>query len=512
MSFKRADKILAALAGALIAILFWGTANVAAVGVRPLVIDLEMRPGETQDFELVLSPAAEEETIDIVLYEPVQLLSGGLNYQVPDRLTFSPLSWVTLDSDQVVVYPGSEAKVKGSVTVPFSVGGSHTVILMVEPRIPPAEQGVSVQVRYAVRLNIRVDRPGLRQMADLEYFGIETTESGAPFVRALINNSSAWDYLVSGEVTIRDQERRLVERVVLKSPVAVTAGREATLLYPGAQVEFFGDITRPLNPGEYGLQVFFRYGDSGQILQRDVLTVDEGDFVFPGLDELGAFLVSPLTVEHELRAGVRKSQIFEFENLLGDPLRIELSLADVMPDYEYSALDWFELRGAQEFVLPARAKGRLAMTIAVPRDQADGGYYGRVQFRAFSTKTDELLSEILVPVGVVVGTDYGLDARIRSVSTASIEGEGTYFSIDLENSGDVSFLPVVEAVLTDEDGNYVRHLNLRPAEEAGPLLPLESLQLGTFGPDLEGGIYSLEIAVAQGGTVLKKEIHQVLVE
>ena len=67
----------------------------------------------------------------------------------------------------VNVYPGSEAKVSGTVRVPFSAGGSHTAVIMVEPQVPMIQSGITFRVRYAVRLNIRVDRPGLRRTAEL---------------------------------------------------------------------------------------------------------------------------------------------------------------------------------------------------------------------------------------------------------------------------------------------------------------------------------------------------------
>lgn len=51
-----------------------GTA--VAVGVRPLVIEMDVRPGDVRDFEVALLPSSTEETVDLTLYEPVQQLSG----------------------------------------------------------------------------------------------------------------------------------------------------------------------------------------------------------------------------------------------------------------------------------------------------------------------------------------------------------------------------------------------------------------------------------------------------
>ena len=92
----------------------------------PLVIDLDERPGDTQDFEIILNPGSSEETVLLSLYQPVQLLSGSLAYQEPDPDTFPSVNWVKLDKSEAKVYPGEDTVISGTVKVPFDAGGSHT--------------------------------------------------------------------------------------------------------------------------------------------------------------------------------------------------------------------------------------------------------------------------------------------------------------------------------------------------------------------------------------------------
>ena len=74
----------------LIAAVIIAVANQAtlAFGVRPLVIDIDCRPGDTRDFEIILNPGNTEETVQLSLYQPVQMLSGNLAYQEPVPETF----------------------------------------------------------------------------------------------------------------------------------------------------------------------------------------------------------------------------------------------------------------------------------------------------------------------------------------------------------------------------------------------------------------------------------------
>lgn len=482
-----------------------------AAGVRPLVIEMDVRPGDVRDFEINLTPGLTEEIVDLTLYEPVQQLSGGLVYQLPTNPAFSATSWVTLDESTVRVLPDGETKVTGRVQIPFSASGSHTVIVMVEPRPPEIKSGIGFQIRYAVRLSIRVEKAGVRPTAELPLLEVQPDSQGAPQIVARVKNTSAMDFPMSGEVVIRDQERRLVERITLRTAAGASAGTDTTRIYPGAEVEFLGSITRPMAPGEYSMQTFFRYGDSGQILRNDPLVINPGDYVFPGFDEFDAFAVSPAAIEHSLRAGERKSQVFEFESMVGEPLRIEVSLAEVMSDYPYSLKDWLELRAQPQFNLPGRAKTRLAMTISVPRDAEDGSYHGQAVFRAFHGESDELLTERVVPLNVLVGPEHERAVQIRSITAQTIVYEGTYLSLDLLNSGNVAFSPQVSAILSNEEGQFVQRITFEVPEELDSLLPLQTRHVSALASELPEGTYTLEIEVASNGVEILTETHQVLI-
>ncbi len=485
--------------------------TVMAAGVRPLVIEMNVRPGDQRDFEINLTPGPGEELVDLTFYEPVQQLSGSLIYQLPTNPAFSATSWVTLDNHTVRVLPDAESKVTGTIRVPFSASGSHTVIVMVEPRPPEISSGIGFQVRYAVRLSIRVEKAGVRPTAEMNSLDVGPDQQGAPQIVARFQNTSALDYLVSGEVTIRDQDRRLVERITLRTPAGASSGTDTTRVYPGAEVQFIGNVTRPLPPGEYMMQAFLRYGDSGQILRNEALIINPGEYVFPGFDESAAIAVTPPVVEQQFRAGERKSQIFEFESMVGDPVRVEIALGEVMSDYAHSLVDWLELRSQPEFVLPGRAKTRLAMTIGVPRDAADGSYHGKASFKAYSTVSGELLSETIVPINVLVGTEHQRAMEVRSIAAQTIEEEGTYLSMDLLNSGNVAFLPQISAILSNEQGEFIERVLFELAEEVTHLLPQQVQQVGALTSMLEPGVYGLEIEVTHSGLEILTEKHQIVV-
>lgn len=510
MSFKQLKHGVFGFAILLI-IVISGVGEVHAVGVRPLVIEMTVRPGDQREFSIDLMPDAMEEMVDLVLYEPIQQLNGGLMYQLPVNPGFSATSWVTFEESTIRVRPGQESKATGVVRVPFSASGSHTVVVMVESRPPEDPTGFTFKVRYAVRLRIVVERAGVRPTAELNLLEVRPGEKGEPLIAARFHNTSALDYLVSGEVTIRDQDRRLVERITLRTPTGSSAGTDSTRVYPGAEVEFVGSITRPLSPGEYWIQAFLRYGESGQILKNETIEIRPGEYVFPGFDESAAIVVTPSVADHILRAGERKSQVFEFESMVGEPVRVEVGLTDIRADYAHSLIEWMELRSDPEFVLPARARTRLAMTIAVPRDSEDGSYHGNAVFKVYNTLSGDFLSESVVPINVLVGTEHRREVQIRSLQAQNVEDEGTYLSVDLVNSGNVAFIPQVSAVISNQAGEFVERVVFELPEEERGILPQKTVHMIALAALLEPATYGVEVETVYGGVDVSSETFEVVV-
>ncbi|NLY30906.1 MAG: hypothetical protein GX047_09820 [Firmicutes bacterium] len=483
----------------LIAAVIIAVANQAtlAFGVRPLVIDIDCRPGDTRDFEIILNPGNTEETVQLSLYQPVQMLSGNLAYQEPVPETFPAVDWVRLDSQEVKVYPGEDTYVRGTVRVPFDAGGSHTVVLMAEPKVETDQPGITLIVRYAIRLNIRVDRPGLRTVAELKEFDLVPGPEGEPVITARVANPSAWDYLVSGEVTIRDSGRRLVERIQLNSEAGARANLTETRIYPGSEVEYTGVVTRRLNPGDYTLRLFLRYGEHGQIIKTKDITVAEGQFSFPSAEEIGAFTVEPDVISMEIRAGQQRSQVLQLTSEIMEPAVILVGGRDVEAEYTYSPLGWLELRGPGEINLPGRGKGRIVLTVAVPKDADDASYNGYILLGAFDPESGELLSEREIPISILVGTDHLYAVEIKSLEAEKVE-EGHMLYLDIANTGNVDLIPRADLLITTEAGEFVERAVLTLGEGTEKVMPLQRQQLEGLAQGLEPGSYEVTVTISDG--------------
>lgn len=482
--------------GVLIAlILFLGIATVKteAVGVRPLVADLYVRPGEVAPFEIVFSSSGFQEIVNLVVYEPRQLLDGTLGFVLGDPAVFPPTRWVSMEQWRVVVRPGQDGRVLGEVHVPFDAGGTYPIVVMVEPEVQ-ATTGVTIRVRYAVRLQVHVERAGLRPAVDLLDFDLVADEQGAPVLMMHVHNPSRLLHDVSGEVTIRDESRRLVERVVMHTGWSRQADVDATPIYPGAEVVFLGEITEPLYPGDYELRLFMRYGDGRQIVKTRRLTL-VGD-EFDQTERMRPIAVEPELISLQMRPGQVASVPLQFRNRTADALTVSFDPREISPGYGHSVFEAveFESRGETEQLVEGRRSARSVLVIRAPRDIDAGGYYGYIEVAV--SDGDDPVDTVRVPVELVVPGPWEPRAEVLDFTyEPGDEEDGAVFSVLVGNLSNVHFRPSGFIYLNNGDGDTVRTMFLEADEDVPHILPDRSGHLVAVSKNLEPGEYTAEVHV-----------------
>ncbi|MFP4021719.1 MAG: hypothetical protein ACLFUK_08940 [Halanaerobium sp.] len=467
---------------------------IKAIGVQPLVFDLEMEPGETKEFQLELTPENNEENAVLNLYSFTQQETGGLAYEEGNPEEHNVLNWLDLP-EEVTVPPGEETAVTGEVSVPYDAQGSHTAVVMVEP-VVENEEGITLQVRYAVRVNIHVDSSGLREDIELQNFELTADENDHPVISTRLHNNSSLLYDAAGEVTIRDQNRQLIERVTLRSDYAAENNNDATTIYPDSEVVFDGQITEVLPAGEYDLQLFLRYADGRQLIERK--TVEVGD-QFVDSETMEYIEVEPETINQELRRGGAHTEPINISNRTGDQVDVQLSTQEIKSNYEHSLLDKFELqlRGEQNTTIEGRRSVRPVLIVRSPReDIEDGGYYDKLRINVFDSETEERLQSKTIDLAFVVGEDFDYGAEIQDLQ-AKRTGEEVLFSSTVLNQSDIHFAPQARVYLK-QDEEVMETINLELAEEEDYILPEMTGLLRTRVQDIEAGKYTAEVTVLEG--------------
>ena len=480
-------------------LLIFNYSFVQALGVRPMVIDLEIPPGASRDFEITLIPSDQEEVINLSFYKPVQLETGALIYEEVGPESYPVLNWIRLEEDRLLLPPGENRLVRGKVTVPFAAEGTHTVVIMVEPEVEGVSQGVTFKIRYAIRLNIKVDRPGLRHHGKLISVDFATEALASLQINAYFQNDSKLFYETTAEATIRNDQGRLVQRVELKTPVAWQSGSSSTTIYPGSQVLFTGNITEPLYPGDYELRLFFRYANGMQLIEKRELKIEEGI----GIDQdFKAIRIQPETISVALRPGTASSQVIEIENISNEDVYLYVTGRDIEPDYPHSIYGNMEIqmRGEQEMLLAPYEKKRMVATIRAPRDLEAGSYYGYLDFVQLSGEDQVDLYSINLEA-VSEG-----DKLVGEAEILSLYLNEDIFSLEIINKGKKHLYPTGRLVLRDEDGGIVKDLVLRLQEGMEKLLPGKSGLMLAIEKDLPAGVYKAEVDILENNqSIVEKE-------
>ena len=480
------------------------TFSLSAIGVQPLVVNLEMNQGETQQFELELTPEKNQAATALNLYYPRQQLTGSLSYEEGDLEKHSVLNWLKLP-DKVIVPPGEETTVDVEVSVPYGAEGTHTAIIMVEPVVEEADVGITFKVRYAVRVNIHVDAPGLREDAEVDDFKLTSNEENKPLIKAHIKNPSPLSYNAAGEVTIRDTNRRLIERVPIRSQHAAQGGRKETTIYPGSEVIFEGEVTEPLPAGTYDLQLFLYYADGRQVIKRKTIEVGDEFIDYENLDYIE---IKPNVITEELRRGGAHTEAIDIRNRIGDPVNIKIGAKKIKSEYTRSLLDNFqvELRGGQQFYLAGRRSKRPVLIVRAPREEIEaGGYYDTLQVGVFDPETEEQLQIRDIDLEFIVGENYEYSGEIKDITTQRTNDE-ILFSTIVENNGDAHFSPRARIYLK-KDGEIQHTLFLELAEKDSKILPEMTGILSTYANEIEPGEYTADITLQyQGEEIGRKEL------
>ena len=439
-----------------------------AIGVQPMVLDFEGRPGEQYSFEISIFPESIQRVVNLSLYQPIQFFDGSVDFLEGDPKAYPPIGWVRLEKERILVPPGEPTKVQGTISVPFSAGGSHSVIVMVEPTVEDAEEGVTVIVRYAVRLTINVDRPGLRSELKILNTELVSDEDGKPLLMVHISNPSPFRFPISGESTIRDENRRLVERVNLRTLSAWETGHDSFAIYPYTELMLTAPIEEPLYGGNYYLQNFISYDTTKQVIKTQEVFVEEGQFVTLGAQ---AIAVEPKAMEAHIQLGAATTFILQMENRQAEQFEISLGAEDIVAEYAHSIFEHLEieLRGEEFQTLQPRGRGRSILLVRAPRDAEPGGYYGKINVHV-SSGDGEYVESYTIPMSVLVGRDLERAVEVRGIAVETLEEE-YLFSASIGNAGNVHVTPWGKLELRDENDDVVNIVRLEMPEGVGSLLP-----------------------------------------
>lgn len=476
-----------------------------AIGVQPMSHEFELSPGESTNFSLLLSPSDKDENVKLSIYKPIQDITGNISYKNAEEIDFPEANWLKIENNELTVEKGETFKVNGEIEVPFGASGSHVLILMVEPEASKAYNGVALKVRYAVRIIVRVKSASIKKEGKLTDLELIKDEQERQLIRTKVNNPSALDYKAKVELTIRDKNNRLIERMNLRTMPGHKNKKDVWRIYPESEVMFIGWPENFLAPGTYNLRAILNYGERGQNILKKTITIKEGVFENKAADGNIYFQVKPEEIKDKLKAGKRESNVVEIVNTHSEKIYLQTDLEEIEQGYQNSLVDWVKLYNYNYITeLTPREVERFIRIVNVPAGAKSGGYYAVLDVKAFSdSEQQELLSEESRLLNCPVGDDF-----IREVETE--EFSSLDLSLVLRNKGNIHLKPRVEFTILDQNEKKLESGNMKIVNKQFKyLLPDRKWKCkAELEQELQKGSYTFKIEVFDDDTSLLKESYK----
>ncbi len=443
-------------------LIFSISANLFAVGVKPLSLNLIGKPGSVLDFKVTVNPSEKPGIVRVTLCKVTQNLDGKQNYEPVEAGKFPTAGWFSYPSI-LKVTPGNPGEIEGKIKIPFDAKGDYNMMLMVSPESEIVKvQGINIAVRYGVQLLLQVDRPGIRPTAEVNDLDLVKGENGMPEIHAKAKNTSVLDYNTYAYATIRNSQRKLIQRIdLLPETYWDKSNYGDPVLFPGSELIYTGKVIEFLAPGLYELRLFYRYADSGQILQTKTINIAEGEYKFP-VYEGKKIKVSPESIRLEGRPGTMAMKAIRFENQLDKPVMIVIDSLDIEPNYTYSIFNNTEidLKGGRQFTLKAH---QVAMKIVTVRFGPKGpiqGNYGNLKIRVYTDENKpNLIEEFTESLSAIPMGD-----KKRAVEFTDLTGERSgdeyIVSAMFKNTGNIDIAPEVSLQLQDKDDRIIARIAL----------------------------------------------------
>jgi len=456
------NKYLTAIITILIILIF--PMNILAMQVNPMVINMLLEPGDMEEFQIELTGAIVRDTFQLYLMNTVQNIDGTLRYEDAASITNPVLDWIEIDTNEVTIPANEKATITGRVRVPFDASGSHTAVIMVQQSeaVSRPESFMNIRMRYAIRINIDINRPGQIARVEIIDFDLTANDNGNPVITTHFRNTTPLSFPAVADVTIRGEDRRLLERVPVFSKATNLARRDHFRVYPNSELIFQGEVSEQLFPGTYELQLFLRYADGRQAIQRK--TVEIGD-EFLREETIRYLTLEPENMTLSLRPGASSIQVLQLNNRTNEPIIVRTRPLDIRTDYPYSILSSLEieLRGDTDMQIQPRGTGRQLLNFKTARDLEPAGYYGRYEVEVYN-QFGETLETHLIDLSAIVGTDLTKIGEILDLNHNQNIHEHL-FSLTVRNNGNIHLAPTASLQLIDETGQVYTNLNLELEED-----------------------------------------------
>lgn len=489
--------------------------SILASGVDPLLLNLSGKPGETLNFKVTIQPSDKPGDVQLSLHKIVQKPDGNFDYQPVDPGSYAPTGWVSFPS-KVTVVPGKSTEIKGTIKLPNDAKGSDNhLLLMIEPENDIKKvDGLSLMVRYGVTLNVQVDKPGTRPAATITSFDMVKSQKGFATIQGNVKNTSLVDLQTYAYVTIRNVQKKLMEKIELLPYSYLESNVGDPVLYPDSELLYLGVVHQNLPPGAYEIRLFLRYGETGQLIQSKNINIQEGQYKFPEAMYKN-IKIGPEELSFEGKPGQISIKALKFENKSDKPLIVQMVTSDIEPKYTYSVFNntKFETKNGDKFVIKPKQMVVKIITVAFPKDAPIRGSYGNLKIQVYTEAEKPIfVEEQNIKVSANIVGEKKKQVEVKNLS-GERNGENYIMSAVIKNTGNTAISPAITLLLKDDDNRTVANTDLNcDGEENITILPDRMATVTATLTNIKPGKYQAEVKAVDGSAILDKKLFTVQVQ
>jgi len=258
-------------------ILFLSIANAGEFAVSPLVLDVEGIKNRPVPFEFTVK-AKKPGEVALKVFDLKQMETGHMGFIEGEKKDkTSKFNWVKLDVTGVKLKTDEFAVIRGTVTIPSRAKGKHLAAVMVEEVKPENEKkGIDVNVRYAVVIKINTQKKGKKVRVKTKFEALTfVKKEGAWVFEGWFENKGRAEGQLIAELQLRDDNRRLVGRIPMKTLSAWQRREEGSMVYPGSKVKIFGTLNEDVLDGQYTVRIKNKFNGRTQSVFKEKIDLKE---------------------------------------------------------------------------------------------------------------------------------------------------------------------------------------------------------------------------------------------
>lgn len=453
---------------------------VGSVGVKPMVIDLELSPNSKGDFKIeVFSTTREDTPVHVSIFDTIQKEDGTLDFVEMGKNPFSCAKWIKLDKTDFIVSGEDTVYINGEIFVPRNAQGIRIATLMVEPGYEKKSTGITVKLRYAVVLRLKIKGKSVIEKARLESFGIKQLEDGTPVIETVLFNDSEIDYLVKGKIIIQDDSGKILNSVDLttdalerkKSDKGKKASKlideEGQKLYPGSKVIFWSKINKFLPEGEYNAIVNIKYGKK-TLTKKEKFSITKEMVEHFKENKFTNFEIQPEKIEMKVARGGKRISNFKIINHSSNTVNLKIYLNDISFNENgekilkgkgttsYSLSDYFALEKEEYLIEPGKTQ-IVQYLVNIPSSAPPGGRYGVLVIENLSDKSQRKYIDLIILTQDKIETA----VDIRSVSILNENNDKQVLNLELKNVSPIHLIPSAKVSLKDNQQIDIASIQLK---------------------------------------------------